>query len=548
MQLLRVICILVVLVTINQTCAVRVTTTLGTIIGTTLKSRLGVDFFAFRGIRYALAPVANLRFRNPKPHPAWKPQNLDATQDGPMCPQLTENITDLSEDCLRLNVYTRDTRVQKPVVVYLHPGGFYAGSAQSKNVAGPEHLMDRDIVLVTLNYRLGTLGFLAAGNAAAPGNAGLKDQVEALRWVQRYINNFGGDPNSVTLLGYSAGSFSIGLHMLSPMSSGLFHRAIMMSASPLGQFDYEYQQKKLRDRQAKLLNCTKLTSVELVTCLKRKPMMDFVNTQKQMFDFNYNPVLNWMPVIENDYRQERFLVEHPYKTIKEGNFTKVPLIIGITEHEFVGGAYDLLKNNTVRGWLNENFEKYAPIVLMYERDTPRSKQISTQLRASYLGNRDLQTTDSLGSFGKLYSDAVIGFEYHRFLSLISSVVPVYTYLFTYKGRFSHFKYQNQTFGAVHHDELLYLLRVPVMTPNFTQTDDEHVVIENLTRMWAQFAKTGNPNNSTDPVLKNLRWPLYSNDPRKPYLKIDKNMQVFEGGIFTDRFGIWDQLFPVPTIK
>ncbi|XP_067624405.1 carboxylic ester hydrolase-like [Eurosta solidaginis] len=269
MQIYTIVYLVIALIAADNANAVHVNTTLGTILGTALKSRLGIDFKAFRGIRYASAPVGILRFRNPIPYLPWKPNIYDATQDGPMCPQVTENITDLSEDCLRLNVYTRDIRGRKPVVVYLHPGGFYSVSGQSKNFAGPEHLMDRAIVLVTLNYRLGTLGFLAVGSAEAPGNAGLKDQVEALRWVQRHISNFGGDPNSVTLLGYSAGSFSIGLHMMSPMSKELFHRAIMMSSTPLGQFHFEKHQKILSDRQAELLNCPREPAAILVDCLNQ---------------------------------------------------------------------------------------------------------------------------------------------------------------------------------------------------------------------------------------------------------------------------------------
>ncbi|XP_054733622.1 juvenile hormone esterase [Anastrepha obliqua] len=544
MQLLHTICIAAfALVALGRADGIEISTRLGDVLGTTLQTRLGEDFYAFRGIRYALPPFRNLRFQNPKPYPAWKPNTYDATQDGPMCPQVTENVTDLSEDCLRLNVYTKDTKKRKPVVVYIHPGGFYGVSGQSKNFAGPEHLMDRDIVLVTINYRLGTLGFLATGSAEAPGNAGLKDQVEALRWVRNNIRCFGGNPRAVTLLGYSAGSFSIGLHMLSPMSRGLFHRAIMMSASPLGQFDYEHQQKRLSDRQADLLDCPRKPADQLVNCLKQKPMMDFVNTTAEMFDFNWNPVLNWMPVIEDDFGQERFLVEDPYETIQTGTFHKVPLIIGITEHEFVGGAYNLLKNETTRTWLNENFEKYAPIALMYERDTPRSVEISKTLRR-YLPNGPLALPHSLQTFGKLYSDAIIGFEYHRFLDLISRFTSVYTYLFTYKGRYSHFDIDGEVYGAVHHDELLYLFHVPVMTPLFSATDPEDEVIENLTRMWTEFARKGDPNNDADAYLKDLHWPPY-NGNTKPYLNIGAKLAVSSGGIFPERFQNWDKLFPVP---
>ncbi|XP_037944651.1 venom carboxylesterase-6-like [Teleopsis dalmanni] len=524
--------------------SIEVSTDLGQIQGTTLESRLGKSFFAFRGIRYAQPPVAHLRFKNPLPVEPWSPVIFDATIDGPMCPQKNEDKSDLSEDCLRLNVYTRDLNASKPVVVYLHPGGFYAVSGQSKNFAGPQNLMDRDIVFVTMNYRLGTLGFLATGNEDAPGNAGLKDQVMALRWIQSHIKNFGGDPNSVTLFGYSAGSLSIGLHMLSPMAKGLFHRGIAMSASPLSQLNYEYDGIDLANRQAQLLNCTTHSVRELTECLKQKPMLDFVNSMDDMFDFNGQPILNWKPVIEKDFGQERYLIEDPYKTMLSGNIYKVPLITGITELEFMYTAYFTLINATLTQYYNDNFEKYAPIAFLYERGTPKSMEISKILRSEYLRNETLRFPDSLEDFGKLFSDAVIGFGYHRFLTLVSRFLPVYTYIFTYKGRYSIFRdAQNQTYGPVHHDELLYLLHVPGLTPMFKETDVENDTIERLTRMWTEFAKKGDPNNHEDQFLKNLNWTPYTAN-QKEYLDIGTELVTKTGGIYQDRYKIWDELFPI----
>jgi len=212
-------------------------------------------------------------------------------------------------------------------------------SGQSKYIAGPAHFMDRDCVLVTLNYRLGTLGFLATDSAEAPGNAGLKDQVLALRWIQQHIHRFGGNPRSVTLLGYSAGSVSIALHMLSPMSRGLFHRGICMSASPYGKSMYRTSDVNVAQRQARLLNCPETPLRDLVSCLREKPISDFVNSYKGMFELGWNPMSNWHIVVERNHGQERFLVEDPHRTARCGNFYKVPLISGITEFELMTGAF-----------------------------------------------------------------------------------------------------------------------------------------------------------------------------------------------------------------
>ncbi|XP_075162602.1 juvenile hormone esterase-like [Haematobia irritans] len=527
---------------------ISVTTSLGSIKGVQMESRLGSKFWAFLGIRYAQAPEGELRFQNPLPVKAWKPLEFDATKDGPMCPQVTVNRTWLSEDCLRLNVYTKNLNVSsqglKPVIVYLHPGGFYAVSAINA-YAGAQNFMDRDVVLVSINYRLSSLGFLATGTEDAPGNMGLKDQVIALRWIKQHIENFGGDPNSVTLWGYSAGSFSIGLHMISPMSRGLFHRAIMQSASPLGQFRYANNQIGLAEKQARLLKCPTKPVRDMVKCLKEKPMLDFVDTINAMFEYEWNPVLNWVPVVETNCGQERFLVEDPHKTMLRGDIQKVPLITGVTEYEFYYLAYSTLSNETQRQLFNQNFEKYNPIYFLYERDTPASQRISQAMRSFYFQNQTLQFPQSLKAFGELYSDGLIIFEYHRFLQMVSKHVPVYTYLFTYHGRYSHFRNPdtNQTHGAMHHDELLYTLYMPLLAPMFGKSDPENPIVERLTRLWYEFAKKGDPNNPSDEYLKNLQWPLYD-QKMKQYLEIGLDMNVKSNGIFSDRMQLWDNLFPI----
>lgn len=246
-----------------------VTTGLGKVKGNVLESRLGNFFYSFRGLPYAKPPIGNLRFKAPEPVDQW-PDVLDATADGPMCPQPTYNLTDWSEDCLILNVYTRDLSPfnRRPVIIYIHPGAYAQTSAQSKRFAGPQNLMDRNIVLVTINYRLGALGFLSTGTEEAPGNNGLKDQVMAMKWVRLHISKFGGDPGTVTLMGYSAGAMAIPLHMVSPMSRGLFHRVIAMSGSAISQYELPNDQLEVTKRQARLLGCPDETVELIIQCLK----------------------------------------------------------------------------------------------------------------------------------------------------------------------------------------------------------------------------------------------------------------------------------------
>lgn len=219
---------------------------------------------------------------------------LDATDDGPMCVQENSDesrMTEMSEDCLRINVYTHNLRPSKlkPVVLYLHPGGFYGLSGQSKNFAGPQYIMDRDIVFVAINYRLGILGFLSTGTKEAPGNNGLKDQAIALRWIRDHISKFGGDPNSITIVGYSAGAMSTSMHLISPMSRGLLHKAIVMSAAITTQWKLPNNQLHLAKKQARFFNCSDDSIEIIMNCLKsvkknkKKNIFHCINFSKHFF-------------------------------------------------------------------------------------------------------------------------------------------------------------------------------------------------------------------------------------------------------------------------
>lgn len=146
---------------------------------------------------------------------------FDAVHDSPKCPQPVISAAEISEDCLRLNIYSKNVSLaaNQPVILFIHSGGFYQSSGRSDEF-GPQYLIRRDIVLVTINYRLAALGFLSTGTKEAPGNNGLKDQVVALRWIKNHIQSFGGDPHSITIMGHGAGAMSVTLHMVSPMSKG----------------------------------------------------------------------------------------------------------------------------------------------------------------------------------------------------------------------------------------------------------------------------------------------------------------------------------------
>ncbi|GLV44898.1 uncharacterized protein CBL_14529 [Carabus blaptoides fortunei] len=485
-----------------------------------------------------------LRFKPPEPVDQWK-GTLDATKDGPRCPQSLGFPTSISEDCLVLNVFSTllpkgNAKPKRPVIVFFHPGGFYSGTGGTSN-AGPQHFMDKDIVLVASNYRLGSLGFISTGDQEAPGNNGLKDQVMVLKWVKQNIEAFGGDPNLVTIVGYSAGGASITLHMVSPMSQGLFHRAIAMSGSGVGNWPVPKHQLNLAQKQARLVGCPETNSKEIMKCLKTKSAIELGDSTQGFDEFAYDPIMIWLAVIEPDFGQERFLIEDPHESFAKGKYAQVPFMSGITADEFAWLAYDVVGNSTWQEEMNRDFERVFPISFIYERDTERSKQISRALKKSYFDDKNI-TPALVTPLAQLYSDGIIGFGVHRIVDLVSitSSKPVYYYRFAYKGRYTHFYLPdtNDTvpYGTVHHDDLLYLFRV-ARFPEIQKSDPENKIIDHLTTLWANFARTGNP-TPDNPAL----WPPRTSN-NKVYLNIDTELTL-KDDLYGDRYAVWDQQFPM----
>lgn len=249
-----------------------------------LRSRI-YHFHAFLKIPYAEPPEGELRFKAPVPKKPWK-KVYNATEYGPMCMQVNLlSNSSVSENCLHLNVFTKDLPVNensllRPVVVYIHGGAFQLGSASDHK---PHLLMEQDIVLVTMNYRLGAFGFLSVGTYHYPGNLAFKDQVLALKWVKNNIAKFGGDPNAVTLMGNSAGAFSVTAHMVSPMSKGLFLRVIAFSGAIVWQKTLETNYLDLARKLAAKMDCLMENEDAMVECLQKVAFRIFPSSHQHRF-------------------------------------------------------------------------------------------------------------------------------------------------------------------------------------------------------------------------------------------------------------------------
>ncbi|ERL85543.1 hypothetical protein D910_02962 [Dendroctonus ponderosae] len=309
----------------------------GKVQGSYKKSYRNRTFSAFEGIPYAKPPVEDLRFRESIPASNWS-GILNATNHYECLHYMpfafVRGIRG-TEDCLYVYVYVPGDKVDPnallDVIVHIHGGAFMLGAP--KYMAGPEFLMDRDVVVVSFNYRLGILGFLSTEDDVVPGNNGLKDQSLALDWISSNIKYFGGNPASITLTGLSAGAASVHFHYFSPLSKGLFHRGFSQSGTALLCWALAENPLEKARAVAKNISCPTLSTEKMVECLRSSDARKLINGIRTLFVYqDIVPIAPFGPVIEN-ISTNAFLSQHPYKLLQEGNVYDVPWISSNTKDE-----------------------------------------------------------------------------------------------------------------------------------------------------------------------------------------------------------------------
>ncbi|XP_055370969.1 juvenile hormone esterase-like [Condylostylus longicornis] len=510
-------------------------------VGKILKTHSGKDYFSFRGIPYAKPPIGERRFKDPEPYGKWEGV-YDARKDGNVCPQGINDPNNLpmSEDCLVLNVFTKSLEGNKPVLVYIHGGAYKYGSGNSL-INGPKHLLDEDIVLVTFNYRLGPFGFLSSDSKDATGNFGFKDQVLVLKWVRDNIKHFGGNPDLVTLMGHSAGALSTTLHMASPMSKNLFHRIVAISAAATHHWKALnlYWTQKL----AEMVKCPVNDSEEMVKCLRGKPWEEIV---KACFKWEANGLadIEWNVEIEKDYGQERFITKHPSVLYKNGEFSRIPVMVGITKDEFADQGHKIILNTKLLEELNEDFNHVAPIYFGYNSsDIDEANKISEKLKNVYFKDQNIGI-ETEASIGNIFSDALIIHGVHRFVQLASQHIDVYFYRFDFKGRFtcSYYTSDNKPFYVYHEDILLYLFAYHTCAPDLKNEDPEYLMMKKFIGFVTNLAESGNPNGDKSKDDE-LYWAPSTKENIKTYYI--NEISKLDGPPYQDRLTAWDELFPIP---
>ncbi|XP_048270688.1 venom carboxylesterase-6 [Bombus terrestris] len=420
--------------------APRVKTSLGDIRGYYKISRHGRKYEAYEGIPYAQPPIGNLRFKPPQPVQEWI-NELPAVEKGPVCtqyvvlstPQNRDKVTGC-EDCLYMNIYVpfrNGNESLLPVMFWIHGGAYQFGSGNKVNET---LVMDRDVILVTFNYRLASFGFLSTGDSVVPGNMGLKDQNVALRWVHNHIRSFGGDPNQITIFGLSAGASSVHYHYLSRLSAGLFQRGISISGVALDPWaQTKYAPEKAR-RFAATLGCPTRNTKEMIDCLQTRPARILSQATGEVPDI-YAP---FGPVVDK-YGPDPFITRSPIDIIVSGEAYDVPWISGVVSEEGLYISAAFVGNDQLLKQLNDDWDNIAPYLLDYNDTLPlnQHKEVAEKIRKYYLGSNPIDSNTSL-SVTHMIGDRMFSVDFQKAAILKAKInkSPVWTYYYSYRSMHS----------------------------------------------------------------------------------------------------------------
>ncbi|CAN7980056.1 unnamed protein product [Ixodes pacificus] len=495
---------------------------------------------AFLGIPYAEPPIGDLRFRKPhalkawsgtynatrKPTPCWQ-QNVQFMGDA------ETDYSDSSEDCLYLNIWRKTSNCsnfelcdkKRPVVVFIQGGAFQWGDSALFFYDAANFVSLTDVVYVSFNYRLGFFGFLSLETPELPGNMGLWDQNLVLKWVQRNIEHFGGDPDDVTIKGQSAGGISAGMHAVSPHSKGLFKRIIMESGTPLSIiFGITYKgtgkfsavssalgcynlKKSLEDQRRDVTEC--LRKLEAAFIYKTLKSLDLV---QQLF----------VPVHGGDFLPYHPLMEETWRHL---NFKE--LLIGTTLNE---GTlfFDNLQYTfpALKPLLEGDYRLAVTVALAPAFDIPVSR--AREIVRSYFGDYDVEhDSRSVGDIiSRIFGDVVFNCPTQLFADLASQQgISTYRYMFAHRPSFTVWP---EWMGVVHGDDLLFTSgSLPFVKDktyhtkelgeylrkrfsNITYTAEEETFMTQLVSAWNSFTRNGKP------VIpdSDIDWPLYKAESSK----------------------------------
>ncbi|XP_071359110.1 cocaine esterase [Trachinotus anak] len=492
--------------------------------------------YAYLGVPFAKPPVGPARrLAAPQPVEGWEGVR-DATKQPPMCVQskqvtldllekiggMLADIPDISEDCLYLNIYTPANRAHNaklPVMVWIHGGGFTLGSASIYD--GSALAAFQDVVVVSIQYRLGVLGFLSTGDEHLSGNFGLLDQVEALRWIQQHIHNFGGDPDLVTVFGESAGGVSVSLLLLSPLSDGLIHHAIAESGTAAMDLLVTNDPLPVTQIVANISGCSLESTEKIAHCMKNLDIDTIVKI-----------------VTEEILR---------YPINVDGHFITKPVDELFHKHELLTVPFMTGVNNDEGGWLLPGY--FAPpnwtegidreqVINMMSNILP-DPIIRDLIADEYMGTGE-DRVKNRNAFTELLGDVLFNIPAIKTANAHRDA-GAHVYLYEYQHPPIFLQAKRPTFvGSDHGDEIFTVLGFCFTTTHVRLaeacTEEELQFSKTMMSYWGNFARTGSPNGHGL-----VHWPKHGAD--EDYLTIGLKEQVPSQHLKKARFVFLTQTLP-----
>lgn len=531
----------------------------------TLQTSLGnitgfIDFrnaTIFYNIPYGKSPVGIRKFAKPEPFGKWS-GNRDGTNPSPLCPQPRTKELDalglqMDEDCLILNIYTPvNIEDQVPVMVWIHGGGYVAGGAIQYD--GSALATTGNVVVVSVNYRLGLEGFLSFGDDLGKGNYGIWDQILSLRWVKDNIKDYGGNPNEVTIFGESAGGMSVSQLSLIPSNKGLFKRAIMQSgvANSLFAFRPRESHRAICDQ----LGCPydELNTTASLHCMRQINTSSIINVTANIISRTVSTRLPIGPVIDGELFKrsiKNILTDNDSEELKF--FRSLDVMIGTTDSD---GSLVIRLSEKVQKEYGFNisdgglpFQFFCDVFIpsLVNDYYKGNSRVSDALCKMY-GRPNDQAENSRQAV-KMYGDIF-------FLSPAMETLAVHaknnnsskTYQYVFSEWSLPVFFDATVFppwfeGAGHATELIYLFFLEFLQmiyPHLIVNLDDHQLANNLRVQWTNFAKFGNPNGAESVVED---WPQFDTTDRK-FLQLNKNNMTVGVNYRGDEIHFFSKTVPV----
>ncbi|CAJ1065721.1 LOW QUALITY PROTEIN: acetylcholinesterase-like [Xyrichtys novacula] len=511
-------------------------------------SVLGGVVRAFLGVPYAKPPVGTLRFRAPEPVNGWQGVK-DSTSYPNTCYQVPDTVykgfkgaemwnpnTPLSEDCLYLNVWSpqfEKTRtngpVLAPVLVWIYGGGFNAGTSSLDIYDGRFLCKSEGVVVVSMNYRLGALGFLALpNNKNIHGNAGLLDQRLALQWIANNIAAFGGDPTKVTLFGESAGGASVGFHLLSPGSQGLFQRAVMQSGSPNAPWA-TISQNEAWQRSMKLateMGCPTSDASRMEICLEKANAWELTVKSYEVLPKPTFTPLPFVPIEDGV-----FLPKTVDMLLSSGNLGKHDVLFGLNKDE---GTYFLMYGMPGFSLADESLitrQGFLDAVAFTMKDSSATARETAILEYTDWTDENNRTKnrDLLGSLvGDQMFCSLLEFA-HRYSQRGGK-----SFLYSFEHRSSVNPWP-AWLGIMHGYEIEFVFGMP-LNATLGYTKNEVNMTRKFMKHWANFARTGNPS------IDGAQWPTFTPEQRG-YVTLDYNHPQQKRMMRAKECHLWNKVLP-----